>query len=216
MTDPSLHPPAPAKSGLPDPGGRTCRRGRRTGGVYGFSALTRNAGATPPASRRRTGRQTGALAHGEVAPVNMAKTPLKLPDLAFNDAAGAPVTLAHWRGRTVLLNLWATWCVPCRKEMRRSTRCKPPRRARLRGGGGEHRHRDPGKPKAFSRRSGAQTGLFRRSECRGVPGFEVHRRAFGMPTTVLVDPHGCEIGTSPALPNGERRRGQTDPGRVGE
>ena len=40
-----------------------------------------------------------------------------MPDLAFQDAAGEPLTLEHWRGRVVLLNLWATWCVPCRKEM---------------------------------------------------------------------------------------------------
>ena len=47
----------------------------------------------------------------------MAKHPLLIPDLAFQDAAGKPVSLASFRGRTVLLNLWATWCVPCRKEM---------------------------------------------------------------------------------------------------
>ena len=52
-----------------------------------------------------------------MAAVNVAKAPLQVPDLAFNDASGKPLTLADWRGRTVLLNLWATWCVPCRKEM---------------------------------------------------------------------------------------------------
>lgn len=41
----------------------------------------------------------------------------KLPDLRFVDGAGAPRSLADFRGRTILLNLWATWCVPCRDEM---------------------------------------------------------------------------------------------------
>jgi thiol-disulfide isomerase/thioredoxin len=42
---------------------------------------------------------------------------LQLPDLAFEDAEGKPRKLSDWRGKTVLVNLWATWCVPCRKEM---------------------------------------------------------------------------------------------------
>ena len=45
------------------------------------------------------------------------KRPFRVPDLAFKDAEGHDHTLADWRGRTVLLNLWATWCVPCRREM---------------------------------------------------------------------------------------------------
>ena len=54
---------------------------------------------------------------GEVAALAVAHTPFLVPDLAFKDAAGRERKLADWRGRTVLLNLWATWCVPCRKEM---------------------------------------------------------------------------------------------------
>ena len=40
-----------------------------------------------------------------------------LPELRFVDGAGAPRSLSDFRGRVILLNLWATWCVPCRKEM---------------------------------------------------------------------------------------------------
>ncbi|MEW6688023.1 MAG: TlpA disulfide reductase family protein [Pseudomonadota bacterium] len=40
-----------------------------------------------------------------------------LPDLRFTDGAGAPRALSDFRGRVVLLNLWATWCTPCREEM---------------------------------------------------------------------------------------------------
>jgi thiol-disulfide isomerase/thioredoxin len=40
-----------------------------------------------------------------------------VPDLVFQDSTGAEIKLSKWQGRVVLLNLWATWCAPCRKEM---------------------------------------------------------------------------------------------------
>jgi thiol-disulfide isomerase/thioredoxin len=40
-----------------------------------------------------------------------------LPEGTFNDAAGAEITLASFKGKTILVNYWATWCAPCEKEM---------------------------------------------------------------------------------------------------
>ncbi|MGQ0455613.1 MAG: TlpA family protein disulfide reductase [Hyphomicrobium sp.] len=54
---------------------------------------------------------------GQLAAFVTKKSPEPLPNIAFQDSAGAPRTLADFKGRTILLNLWATWCAPCRKEM---------------------------------------------------------------------------------------------------
>jgi thiol-disulfide isomerase/thioredoxin len=53
------------------------------------------------------------------APQNFAilEAPAAVPAISFMDAAGQPKTLADYSGKVVLLNLWATWCAPCRKEM---------------------------------------------------------------------------------------------------
>jgi thiol-disulfide isomerase/thioredoxin len=60
---------------------------------------------------------SGLAATNETPASAPAGTGRMLPDLRFVDAAGASRALSEFRGRVILLNLWATWCVPCRKEM---------------------------------------------------------------------------------------------------
>src|SRR6266540_5862414 len=86
--------------------------------VYGIAGFTRNpAGAAQCRSTGDIVKRVAPLARGEVAAVSLASSPAPVPDIKFQDAAGLNRSLSDWRGRTVLFNLWATWCVPCRKEM---------------------------------------------------------------------------------------------------
>ena len=50
-------------------------------------------------------------------PFARASTPKPVPALEFADAKAQKRTLAEFRGKVVLLNIWATWCEPCRQEM---------------------------------------------------------------------------------------------------
>jgi thiol-disulfide isomerase/thioredoxin len=46
-----------------------------------------------------------------------AASPQPAPEISVTDMAGDPITLADFKGKFVILNLWATWCAPCLKEM---------------------------------------------------------------------------------------------------
>ena len=50
-------------------------------------------------------------------PFDLLDPPRPLPELRFVDGEGRPLTLADFRGKVILLNLWATWCIPCLREM---------------------------------------------------------------------------------------------------
>jgi thiol-disulfide isomerase/thioredoxin len=167
-------------------------------GVYGIGGLRRSA-AGDPACRGAVdlGRKLAPLAHGEVAALTMASAPLRLPDLAFEDAEGKPKKLSDWRGRTVLVNLWATWCVPCRKEMPALEGLQ------TRLGGPDFEvvavnidTRDPEKPKNFLKEANlTRLAYFSDQKAKVFQDLKGIGRALGMPTSVLVDGQGCEIAT---------------------
>lgn len=171
------------------------------GGVYGITTLLGNKAPSGANAACRPAvdlaQKIAPFARGQVAAVSMAKTPLKVPALAFHDASGAPKTLEDFRGRTVLLNLWATWCVPCREEM-------PALEALEKKKGGPEFEvvavnidtRDPNKPKAWLKEVGIQgLAYYADPEAKVFQDLKGVGRAFGMPTTMLIDGNGCEIGT---------------------
>jgi thiol-disulfide isomerase/thioredoxin len=165
-------------------------------GVYGLGGLKRGSGGDSAcAGAVELARKIGPLAHGEVAALTMATSPLKLPDLAFEDADGKPRKLSDWRGKTVLVNLWATWCVPCRKEMPALDSLQ------TKLGGKDFEvvainidTRDPEKPKNFLKEANL-TGLayFTDTKAKVFQDLKSVGKALGMPTSILVDGQGCEI-----------------------
>ena len=165
-------------------------------GVYGIGRLRSNPATAECAPAIATASRIAPLARGEVAALAVARTPFRLPDLSFKDSAGRERTLNDWRGRTVLLNLWATWCVPCRKEM--------PALDTLQSdlGGGKFDvvavnidTRDPQKPLNFLKDIGvSHLAYYSDDSAKVFQELKAAGKAFGMPTTLLVDPSGCEIG----------------------
>jgi thiol-disulfide isomerase/thioredoxin len=173
------------------------------GGLAGFAALYglgfKRGPSGDPTCRAAVdiAAKIAPLAHGELAALTMATAPLKLPDLAFEDAEGKPKKLSDFRGKTLLVNLWATWCVPCRKEMPALDELQ----TKLSGPNFEVvainiDTRDPDKPKNFLKEANLiRLGFFSDQKAKVFQDLKAVGRALGMPTSVLVDPQGCEIAT---------------------
>lgn len=168
-------------------------------GFVGVSAVMApsNVVTGPCAPAVATAKRLSPLIKGEVAALTAATKPLEVPDLAFSDGDGTAKKLSDFRGKTVLLNLWATWCVPCRKEMPALNNLQ------TRLGSNDFQvvainidTRDAEKPKAFLADGNLTAlGYFTDRSAKVFQDLKGVGRALGMPTSVLIDSKGCEIAT---------------------
>lgn len=187
------------------------------GAVYVTLGLPDNAGSASPAvvtggpaaimpGALPAGPGTNPLSQGQMASFVFRKDPEMVADVRFSDAGGAVRSLAEWRGRVVLLNLWATWCAPCRKEM--------PALDRLQQALGSERFEVvalsvdragiEGSRKFLDQIDVRALRLYVDPSARA----SVLLKAVGLPATLLIDAEGREIGrlTGPAEWDSEEAR----------
>ncbi len=162
-------------------------------GVYGKKGGDGN-GSSAFQLKGSTIKQAGVnpFSTGTMITFVVAKAPKEFADVKFKDASGNDLSLSDWRGKVVLLNLWATWCAPCRREM--------PDLDELQASMGS----DEFEVVAVSiDRKGVEVAQAFLDEIK-VKGLKLYidktakitREAdvFGMPTTILIDRDGMELG----------------------
>lgn len=175
--------------------------------LLAITGIAMLAGSIVMAYRESTGTetetQTPAPARAAVADsgadkaafiFNLHPQPRALPNVRFTDGSGRAMTLQDFRGKFVLLNIWATWCPPCRAEMPTLDRLQ----ARLGGPDFEvvALSIDQGQQsldlvQAFYRQSAVKSlAVYLDSSGSASRDLEVA----GLPTTLLIDRQGREIG----------------------
>jgi thiol-disulfide isomerase/thioredoxin len=80
-------------------------------------AQTAPESSTQEAVKSSPEKITRAMATGALSAFVVKPERREVPSLAFFDGTGKARRLAEWRGQVVLLNLWASWCAPCKTEM---------------------------------------------------------------------------------------------------
>ena len=153
-----------------------------------------------------SGPGSNALSQGQMAAFVFRTARGDLPEVKFEDATGKQRTLADWKGKVVLLNLWATWCLPCRKEMPALDRLQQEMGSEAfevvalsvdrTGRGGARKFLDEAKV--------AKLALYADPSAR----MGSTLRVAGLPATLLIDREGREIGRllGPAQWDGEDAR----------
>ena len=163
--------------------------------VYGVMAPGNTGAASCPAAAAETAR-LDPLIRGEVAAMILAQPAHAAPDIAFKTPDGQTKTLADFKGKTLLVNVWATWCIPCRKEM-------PALDALQRSQGGPDFQvvavnvdtTRLERPAAFLKDNGiADLALYSDPSADVLQALKRQGGLLGLPTTLLIDKNGCELG----------------------
>lgn len=137
------------------------------------------------------------LMKGAVAAAVAPKTPQALPTLEFLDPDGKPTSLSAMRGKTLLVNIWATWCVPCREEMPtldklQATLGSPRFEVVAINIDTARRDRAP----AFLNEIGVKNlAFYSDPKAEAFYKLKTAGKATGLPTTYLLDKDGCELAT---------------------
>ncbi len=167
--------------------------------LYGFSRSGKETASAECADAAATAARIAPFSHGEVAALAVSRVPPPIGDLSFLGPDGQPASLAGLRGKTILLNLWATWCVPCRQEMPSLDRLQ----ARLGGADFEVVAIDIDTTRLDRRRAFLDDVGIKSLAFYADPSADVFQRlkkagkVVGLPTTILLDPKGCELGIMP-------------------
>lgn len=165
-------------------------------GLYGTARWPGNGGSATCRASAVTLARLVPLARGEVAAFEVGRSPATAPALAFDGPDGSRRTLADFRGRAVLLNLWATWCEPCKREM-------PALDAVQAALGGPDLEvvavnidtRDLERPRAWLKAAGvARLAYYSDREARIFQDLRRAGETEGLPTTLLIDRDGCRLG----------------------
>lgn len=161
-------------------------------GEVAVATVKEQPAAQPASQALPSGPGINPLSVGSMAAFVFKKSPEALPDTLFIDASGKERSLKDWSGKVVLLNLWATWCAPCRKEM--------PALDRLQGELGSDKFEVvavsvdktgvEGAKKFLDQIKVAKLGVFADPTIR----LGTALKAIGMPSTLLIDREGREIG----------------------
>lgn len=165
--------------------------------LYGNGPGSGNAVAAECRASQAVAKRLAPLVKGEVAALGIASAPKPAPEVTFLDPEGKPVTLADFKGRTVLVNLWATWCAPCRHEMPALDKLQ----AEL--GGPDFEvvavnidTRNLDRPKSWLQENGvSRLAYYADPQAKILQVLQRSGHVVGLPTTILVDAAGCELGT---------------------
>jgi thiol-disulfide isomerase/thioredoxin len=124
-----------------------------------------------------------------LAPFALDEKPAMAPLVAFTDGSGKRHSLGEFRGHYVLLNLWATWCAPCVKELPALARLKS--NVALLDVLAVNVGREQAIPSSafLKKRKADALGTYVDSDVALIRVFG----AYGLPLTVLIDPKGVEI-----------------------